>query len=85
MIRMMQYSALNAGQIFARQEDTADVSGVVRDIIRTVRTQGDKAVFAYNEKFDGCKLSALEVTPEEIEALKKAEEAAKALKKTVNV
>ena len=67
MIRMMQYSALNAADIFARQEDIMDVSGVVRDIIRTVRAQGDAAVLAYNEKFDGCQLSSLEVTAEEIE------------------
>ena len=67
MIRIMQYGALSAREIFARQEDTVDVSAVVTDILRTVRAEGDKAVFAYNEKFDGCKLSSLEVTAEEME------------------
>ena len=67
MIRIMQYGAFSAREIFARQEDTADVSAVVADILRTVRTRGDQAVFDYNEKFDGCRLSAMEVTAEELE------------------
>lgn len=68
MIRIMQYGSLSAEEIFARQEDTRDVSGTVAEIIRTVRLGGDKAVFAYNEKFDGCALEKLEVTEEEIDA-----------------
>lgn len=53
-----------------RRENTADVSGVVSDILQQVETRGDAAVLSYTEQFDGLKLEAptLAVTPEEIEA-----------------
>ncbi len=44
--------------------------GTVREIIDNVRRDGDAAIFAYEEKFDHCKLTAenIRVTKEEIEA-----------------
>jgi histidinol dehydrogenase len=42
------------------------VSGVVADIVATVRRDGDAAVLEYCRKFDGAELSALEVTEGEI-------------------
>jgi len=39
----------------------------VRQIIDRVRREGDKALYDYSEKFDGIKLSALEVSKEAIE------------------
>lgn len=44
--------------------------GTVREIIDNVRRDGDAAIFAYEEKFDHCKLTAenIRVTREEIEA-----------------
>ena len=42
----------------------------VREIIDDVRARGDRAVFDYEKKFDGCVLSndTIRITPEEIEA-----------------
>ena len=55
-------------EIFARVAETRDVSGIVREIIETVRRDGDAALYAYAEKFDGAKLDALEVPREEIDS-----------------
>jgi histidinol dehydrogenase len=43
------------------------VTAAVRDIIATVRENGDAALFAYTEKFDGIALEALAVSSQEIE------------------
>ncbi len=67
MIKIMKYGELPNSEIFAREEQKTDVSGIVAEIIATVRKDGDKAVFAYNQKFDGAELSALEVSQTEIE------------------
>ncbi|WP_425263902.1 histidinol dehydrogenase [Thermoflavimicrobium dichotomicum] len=40
---------------------------VVREIIQSVREQGDSALYRLTEQFDGVRLSALQVTPEEID------------------
>ena len=67
MIKIYSYGAVSSDEIFARGTATTDVSGIVSDIIENVRKNGDKALFEYCEKFDKAKLSALEVTAEEIE------------------
>ena len=67
MIKILEYSKVNSKDVFSRMEDTLDVSDIVRDIIENVKTNGDKAVFEYCEKFDKCKLKSLEVTKEEID------------------
>ena len=52
----------------------SDVSDIVKDIIATVRKDGDTALKAYSEKFDHVELSDFLVTEEEKEAaLKKVE------------
>ena len=60
---------------FSRDEikiQSPDVSKTVSEIIDNVRLNGDKAVIDYEAKFDGVKLSSLEVSEEEIQdALKK--------------
>ncbi len=66
MIKIMKYGEISKEEIFARQEQTIDVSGIVTDIINDVKTNGDKAVLAYNLKFDGADLKTLEVSQEEI-------------------
>ncbi len=40
----------------ARRETDSDVSGVVQDILRTVKTGGDKALIDYTQRFDGYSL-----------------------------
>ncbi len=53
MIRILKYSELTPEEVFARSEPTADVSGVVAEIIDDVRQNGDKAIVRYAAKFDG--------------------------------
>ena len=67
MIKIYSYGEVPNSEIFAREESISRVSDTVTDIIRTVREQGDAALFSFCEKFDGAKLSALEVSDEEIE------------------
>lgn len=75
MIKIMKYSEISKDEIFARQEQTVDVSAIVSDIIADVRQNGDKAVLAYNLKFDGAELDTLLVSEEEIdEAFESVEE-----------
>lgn len=67
MIKIMKYSDFSRKEIFAAQENKADVSSVVSDIIANVRARGDEALFEYSRKFDKAELTALEVTDEEID------------------
>lgn len=66
MIKIMKYNEVSADEIFARTEPTFCVTDIVTDIIENVKANGDKALFEYAEKFDKAKLTALEVTEEEI-------------------
>ncbi|MBQ3074089.1 MAG: histidinol dehydrogenase [Ruminococcus sp.] len=66
MISIMKYSDISKEEIFARQEDKFDVSGIVSEIIENVRENGDKALIEYALKFDKAELTSLEVTEEEI-------------------
>ena len=68
MIKILKYGQVPESEIFARVAETRDVSGIVREIIETVRRDGDAALYAYAEKFDGAKLDALEVPREEIDS-----------------
>ena len=66
MIKILKYGEVATEDIFARVVPTVDVAGIVADIIRTVRAEGDAALYAYTEKFDGARLQSLQVTPVEI-------------------
>lgn len=67
MIQILKYNEVNASDIFARVTPTINVEEIVTDIIENVKTNGDKALFTYCEKFDKAKLTSLAVTEEEIE------------------
>lgn len=67
MISILKYGEVSNEEIFARGTAVTDVSAIVSDIIKNVREKGDKALFEYCEKFDKAKLSALEVSEEEIQ------------------
>lgn len=67
MIKIMKYGEVSNDEIFARGTSSKDVSADVSAIIKKVISEGDKALFELNEKFDKAKLSSLEVTEEEIE------------------
>lgn len=68
MIKIMKYGEVSPEEIFARGTAVTDVSGTVREIIETVRKEGDSALYAYCERFDKAKLTSLEVTQDEIDA-----------------
>ena len=72
MIRIMKLKEVAKSEILARGTAARDVSATVADIIADVRKNGDEALFRYNEKFDGAKLSVLALTQEEIEAARSA-------------
>ena len=42
-------------------------SRVVEEIIKSVKVEGDQALFKYTKDFDGAELASLQVSPEEIE------------------
>ncbi len=66
MIRIAAFGEVATEEIFARATPETDVSAAVSEIIAAVRRDGDRALFAYTERFDKVTLDALTVTPEEI-------------------
>ena len=66
MIKILDYSALGE-KIFCREEQKTDVSKTVTEILENVKTNGDKALIEYAEKFDKASLTSLEVTEEEFQ------------------
>ncbi len=66
MIKILNSETVARDEIFARVTPTVNVEDIVADIIKNVRERGDAALFEYCEKFDGAKLTSLEVSKEEI-------------------
>ena len=64
MIKIYKYGEVSNSEIFARDNISPDVEGIVSGIIANVIENKDAALFEYTEKFDKAKLSALEVTSE---------------------
>ncbi len=67
MIKILDFDKVSKDEIFARTVSEADVSEIVKDIIENVKTNKDKALYSYCEKFDKVTLESLEVTQEEID------------------
>ena len=67
MIRILDYDKLPSSEIFAREIPQNQVSDAVAEIIRTVRAEGDRALYDYTYRFDGASLPSLAVTEEEID------------------
>ncbi len=67
MIQILTYGEVSNADIFARITPTANVTDIVSDIIATVRRDGDAALYRYCEQFDKAKLTALQVTSEEMD------------------
>ena len=68
MIRQYRLAEIPADEILCRDiREEKNVDGIVDEIIKNVRENGDKALREYAEKFDGAKLDALEVPTQEIE------------------
>ena len=61
MISIYKYGEVSPDEIFARGENSPDVSAPVADIIARVRKEGDDALFSYAKQFDRAELESLEV------------------------
>jgi len=66
MIRMIRYNDIENKDVIASPKPIEDVSGVVSDILSRVKTEGDRALYEYAERFDKVKLTVLRVGEDEI-------------------
>ncbi len=68
-MKIIEYPAKESwSQLLKRPAlDVEALRGTVNEVLQQVRTQGDRAVLEYEEKFDKVKLDSLAVTPEEME------------------
>ena len=66
MIKIINYKDIDPSEILDRKENVFNVADTVSEIIKTVRSEGDAALFEYSRRFDKVELSSLEVTQEEI-------------------
>lgn len=74
MIKILKYGQVSNSEIFARVAPAVNVEKTVAEIIENVKQNGDAALFEYCERFDRARLSALQVTNQEIkEALESVE------------
>ena len=62
MIQIVKYGEVDPASLFIRGARRADVRETVAAIIADVRENGDRALFADEERFDRAKLTSLEVT-----------------------
>ena len=67
MIKIMKMSEIALEEILERTIPMSTVEDQVQEIVAEVRAKGDAALYMYSEKFDKAKLTALEVSKEEIE------------------
>lgn len=67
IIRYPQRTEWSALTRRALADSAGEVKAIVADIIATVRREGDEAIRAYEKRFTGAELDALEVTQAEIE------------------
>lgn len=74
MIKILKYGEVQSSEILSRAVPPVNVADIVSEIIKTVKKDGDRALFAYTEKFDKAKLEGLAVTPaERAEALREVD------------
>jgi len=67
MIKIIKDMPETRAQIFSAVEKKVDVTAIVKEIIATVRAEGDEALKAYSRRFDGADLTSLRVSKEEID------------------
>ena len=67
MIKIYDRNEVPEEEIFRREEETADVSAQVAEILRDVKERGDAALLDCARRFDKAELSALEVTSRELD------------------
>ena len=66
MIKIINYKDIDPSEILDRKENVFNVADAVTEIIKTVRAEGDAALFEYSKKFDKVELASLEVKEDEI-------------------
>ena len=69
MIKILDAKEVSLQEILIRDYALPDVSATVSDIIADVRKNGDSAMLAYAQKFDGAVLTSLELTRAERETM----------------
>lgn len=68
MIKIVNSAVVSRSELLSRTlPETPAVEQAVREILKNVIDNGDKALYEYAKKFDGANLTSLEVTAEEIE------------------
>ena len=67
MIKIFKYGEVSNSEIFARENISNDVEGIVKGIVADVIERGDTALLEYTARFDKAELESLEVTEAEIE------------------
>ena len=67
MIKILDYEKVGADKILYRKAVISDKEKAVAEIISNVKENGDRALYAYTEKFDGVRLTSLRAGAEEIE------------------
>ena len=67
MIRILRYGEVDTQDLFIRKDVLNNVADTVTEILDNVKQNGDAALKMYNEKFDGVKTDALQVSEEEME------------------
>ncbi|MBR5743513.1 MAG: histidinol dehydrogenase, partial [Clostridia bacterium] len=68
MIRIMKLGDLPKEEILKRELPTVKAEKTVTEILKRVREEGDAALYAFTEKYDGVRIDSLEVPKEEIRA-----------------
>ena len=66
MIKILKYGEVPASEIFARVVPAVNVEEIVAGILADVKENGDKALYAYCERFDKVRLDCLQVSEQEI-------------------
>ena len=67
MIKIYNDNLTSRNEYFCGVDEKIDVSQTVKEIIENVKTNGDKALFYYLEKFDKATISTLRVSDQEIQ------------------
>ena len=73
-MKIYRLSEIEEKDVFLRCDTGVDVSGPVREMIAQVRDQGDSALYALTERFDGARLETLAVAEQEIDDAMRAVE-----------
>ena len=73
-MRILDWNELDESErraALARPAQSNNVSGVVLDVIASVRQRGDAALRAYTKRFDGVDVEHLQVSPAEFQAARR--------------